>query len=110
MVNKLNLFASYVLLRICDCCDLSIPEHSLDQQFFIPSLNLTELHNVDLQKLYSLPGVIKIIKPRLRWTWNVAQMGDRRNAYRILVEKPEGKKQLERPRCTLVDNIKITLR
>jgi hypothetical protein len=37
-------------------------------------------------------------------------MGDKRNACRILVGKPEGKIQLGRPRCRWVDNIKIDLR
>jgi hypothetical protein len=36
-------------------------------------------------------------------------MGAKRNAYRILVGKPEGKKPLGRPRCRWVDNIKIDL-
>jgi hypothetical protein len=34
-------------------------------------------------------------------------MGVMKNAYRILVEKPEGKRPLERPRRRWVDNIKI---
>jgi hypothetical protein len=37
-------------------------------------------------------------------------MGEKRNAYRILVGKPEGKRSLGRPRCRWVDNIKIDLR
>jgi hypothetical protein len=37
-------------------------------------------------------------------------MGVKRNAYRILVGKPEGKRPLGRPRCRWVDNIKIDLR
>jgi hypothetical protein len=37
-------------------------------------------------------------------------MGEKRNAYRILVGKPEGRRPLRRPRCRWVDNIKIDLR
>jgi hypothetical protein len=37
-------------------------------------------------------------------------MGENRNAYRILVGKPEGKKPLGRPRRTWVDYIKMDLR
>jgi hypothetical protein len=36
--------------------------------------------------------------------------GERRNAYRILVEKPERRKSLGRPRRRWVDNIKMYLR
>jgi hypothetical protein len=37
-------------------------------------------------------------------------MGETRNAYRILVGKPEGKRPLGRPRDRWVDNIKMDLR
>jgi hypothetical protein len=36
--------------------------------------------------------------------------GEKRNAYRILVGKPEGRRSLERPRRRWVDNIKVDLR
>jgi hypothetical protein len=37
-------------------------------------------------------------------------MGETRNAYRILVGKPEGRRPLGRPRRRWVDNIKMDLR
>jgi hypothetical protein len=46
----------------------------------------------------------------MSWTWHVALIGENKNAYRILVRKPEGKRQLGRPRRRWVDNIKMDLR
>jgi hypothetical protein len=37
-------------------------------------------------------------------------MGEKRNAYKILVGKPEGKRPIGRPRCRQVDNSKMDLR
>jgi hypothetical protein len=45
----------------------------------------------------------------MRWMGHVAQMGEKRNMYRLLVRKPEGKRQLRRPRLRWVDNIKTDL-
>jgi hypothetical protein len=45
----------------------------------------------------------------MRWAGHVARMSDKRNAYRILVAKPEGKISLGRPSHKWVDNIKIDL-
>jgi hypothetical protein len=47
---------------------------------------------------------------RMRREWHVARMGQKRNAYRILVGKPQGKRPLEKPRCSWADNIKMDLR
>jgi hypothetical protein len=47
---------------------------------------------------------------RLRWAGHIARMGEKRNAYRILVRKPEGKRPLRRPRRRRVDDIKMDLR
>jgi hypothetical protein len=47
---------------------------------------------------------------RMRWAGHVARMGEKRNAYRILVEKPEGRRLLERSICKWEDNIKMDLR
>jgi hypothetical protein len=58
-----------------------------------------------------LQGIIRVVKSgRLRWAGHIARMGEKRNAYRILVGKPEGKRPLGRPRCRWVDNIKMDLR
>jgi hypothetical protein len=42
------------------------------------------------------------------WAWDVAFMGEMRNAYKILVRNPTGKRPLERPICKVEDNIKET--
>jgi hypothetical protein len=47
---------------------------------------------------------------RMRWAGHVARMEEKRNAYRILVGKPEGMRPLGRPRRRWVDNIKTDLR
>jgi hypothetical protein len=36
-------------------------------------------------------------------------MGEKRNVYRLLVGKPEGKRPLGRPTCRWIDNIEIDL-
>jgi hypothetical protein len=51
-----------------------------------------KLHNEELHDLYSSPNIIRIMKARrMRWAGHVARMGEKRNAYRLLVRKPEGK-------------------
>jgi hypothetical protein len=51
-----------------------------------------KLHNEELHDLYSLPSIIRIIKSRrMRRAEHVARIGEKRNAYRSLVGKLEGK-------------------
>jgi hypothetical protein len=50
----------------------------------------TKLHNEELHDLYSSPSIIRIVKARrMRWAGHVGRMGEKRNAYRLLVGKPE---------------------
>jgi hypothetical protein len=44
---------------------------------------------------------------RMRWAGHVVQMGEKRNAYTILVGKSEGKRSLGRPRRRWEDNNKM---
>jgi hypothetical protein len=64
-----------------------------------------KLHNDELNDFYSSPRIIGIIKARrTRWAGHVAQRGEKRNAYRLLVGKPEGRRPLGRPRHRWLDN------
>jgi hypothetical protein len=58
-----------------------------------------KLHNEELHDLYSSPSIIRIMKARrMRWAGNVARMAEKRNTYRLLAGKPEGRRPLGRPR------------
>jgi hypothetical protein len=69
-----------------------------------------KVHNEEFHDLYSSPSIIRIIKARrMRWAGNVARMGEERNACRLLVEKPEGRRPLRRSRRRWLDNIRMDL-
>jgi hypothetical protein len=51
------------------------------------------LYYEELHHLYSTPNIISMIKSRrIRWVGHLACMGHMRNAYKILVGKPERKR------------------
>jgi hypothetical protein len=55
-----------------------------------------KLHNEELYNLY-FSSSIRMIKSRRRWAGHIVRMGEKRNAYRILVGKSEGKRPLGTP-------------
>jgi len=59
---------------------------------------------IGLNDLYSSPNIFQVIKlKRIRWEGHVAHMGQKRNIWRVLVGKPDGK----RPRRRWENNIKM---
>ena len=69
-----------------------------------------KLHNDELNDLYSLPNMVRVVKSRrMRWVGHVARMVEDRGVHRVLVGKPERKRSLGRPRRRWEDNIKRAL-
>jgi len=70
-----------------------------------------KLHNEELRDLYSLSNILRVVKSRrVRWAWHVARMGEGRGVHWVLVDKPERKRPLGKPRRRWEDNIKMDLR
>jgi hypothetical protein len=57
------------------------------------------MHKEELHILYSSSNIIwQITSRRIRWVGYVAGVGEKKNVYKVLVGKPEGKRPLGRPR------------
>jgi hypothetical protein len=88
-----------------DACRLRVFENTALRRIFGPKRDKVtgdwrKLHKTkEPDDLYSSPNIIWVIKSRrMRWVAHVAHMRERRDAYRVLVGKPEGKRALGRPR------------
>jgi hypothetical protein len=70
-----------------------------------------KLYNEEFRDLYSSTNIlIRIMKSKgMRWAGHVARIGMKRNAYRLLIGKLEGKRPLGRPTHRWVDNIKMDI-
>jgi hypothetical protein len=54
------------------------------------------------------PNIIRLVKSRrMKWADRAGRMGEMRNAYSILIEKPEGKRPLGRPRRRWEHNVRM---
>jgi len=69
-----------------------------------------KLHNEELNDLYCSPNIFRVINSRrMRWAVHEARMVERRDVYRVLVGKLEGKSPLGRPRRRWEDSKKMDL-
>jgi hypothetical protein len=69
------------------------------------------LHNEEHHNVYSSPSIIRVTKSRrVKGAGHVVSMEETKNAYKILVSKPEGKRSLGRSTHSWEYNIKMDLR
>jgi hypothetical protein len=96
----------------CETWSLSLREEHTLRMFGSKRDEVTgecrKLHNEELHNSYSSQSIIRMMKSRrMRWAGHVVRMVEKRNACRLLVGKPEGKRAVGRPRYRWVHNIKM---
>ena len=106
---KIKIYKTIILPIVLYGCEtrsftFSTEEHMLrvteNRRTFGPQSNevtveWTRLHNEELNDPYFSPNIIWVIKSRrMRWAGYIACMGEKRDVYRVLVGKPEGKRPL----------------
>jgi hypothetical protein len=93
---------------------LRVSENRVLRRIFGPKRKEDEcwrkLHYDELQRLFSSPNIVRVIKSRrMWWARHVARMGEGRGVYRALVVRPEGKRPVGKHRRRWEDNIKLDL-
>jgi hypothetical protein len=102
-------------LTLREECRLRVFENRVLRRVFGPKRDEVtgewrKLHNEELEDLYSLPNIVRMVKPRrMRWAGHMARMGERKGVYGVLVGRPEGKRPFGRRRHKWEDNIKMDL-
>jgi hypothetical protein len=96
-------------LTLREECRLRVFENKVLRRIFGPKTDQVtggcrKLRNEELHDFYFSPSIFRIIKSRrMKWVGHVAGMGEKWNAYRLLVGYTEGKRPLGRPRRRWVD-------
>jgi hypothetical protein len=96
----------YIVLYVCETWSLTLREerrlrvceNKVLWRIFGPKRDEVtgewrKLHNEELNDLYSLPNIVRVVKSRrMRWALHVAPMGEDRGVHRVLMVKPERKR------------------
>jgi len=107
---KIKIFRTVIFpVILCGSCTLRathkmrVFKNRVPRKIFVPQRkdvtgDWRGLHNKEFHDLYSSTNIIWVIRSRrTRWVGHVVYVREMRNAYGVLLRKPEGKRQLGRP-------------